>query len=188
MKKSILRAMPVFLFLGAFLLFTGQTKQVDQRYVGANYVHLDSTDSGTIYHMFGQGENGFSRFDTSAFLGEKTIANDGGLSYICRLDSLGAGEVDSLVWRIDTMTWDGRILETFYVNMSNTGADAVSTTSVTNTIVPDNRATVTTEVYWIDLTSQYTQCFGTKHTISQTHNKDATHGAHRPYIYPVVVK
>ena len=185
MKKSIKATIPIFLLIGFFLLSTGQQKTVDQTYVGANYVYLDSTDSGTIYCHLNEGT---ARFDTTAFRGIQKIHNDGDISFVMRIDSLAAGEVDSLVWRIDTMTWDGRILETFYVDMSNTGADAVSTTSVTNSFVPDNRTTVTTEAYWVDLSGQFSPCLGFKHTISQTHKKDATHGAHRPYIYPIIVK
>lgn len=187
----------MFLMLG-FVMASGQ-EIVSQQYTGANYVHLDSTDSGTIYHHFGA-ERGISTFDTTVFRGIQRAANDGDMMFSMRIDSLSAGEMDSIRWRIDTMTWDGRIQESFWVTMTSTGAAAVSTTEVYNYTggstfyVPDNSPTSTsgtvagTEVHWVDLSAQYTPCFGFKHTISITHKNDATHGAQRSYIYPIVVK
>jgi len=186
--KSLKIIIPLLALFALFFIFTGQQKQVDAQYTGANYVHLDSTDTGIIYaHL---NNNGSVRFDTTAWRGVSKVHNDGDIVWVCRVDSLTADiSKDSLKWQIDTITWDGRILETVYIDMSNTGADAISSTAITagNVWVPDNRTTVTTEQYWADMSTQYSPCLGFKHTFT-TKDDDGTDGSLRVYIYPIVVK
>ena len=183
-----LRVISLLTLVALFFIFTGQQKQVDAQYTGANYVHLDSTDSGIMYAHLER--NGVVRFDTTTWRGVSIINNDGDIVWVCRVDSLTANvSKDSLKWQIDTMTWDGRILETVYIDMSATGASAISSTAIDagNVWVPDNRTTVTTEAYWADMSAQYSPCLGFKHTFT-TKDDDGTDGALRVYLYPIVVK
>ena len=192
--KQLRIVIPLLTLVALFFIFTGQQKQVDAQYTGANYVHLDSTDSGIMYAHLER--NGVVRFDTTTWRGVSIINNDGDIVWVCRVDSLTANvSKDSLKWQIDTMTRDGRILETVYINMSNTGSSAISSTAIAagNVWVPDNSdaaasgSTSGNEVYWADMSAQYSPCLGFKHTFT-TKDDDGTDGALRVYLYPIVVK